>query len=193
MGNLFIGLLFGALAGFYGGWVDLLLFRISEIFTGIPNIIVLTVAIIYAGHASITTFIFAFMFTGWVFFFRTTRIQIYRFKNREFVLASKTMGASDTRLIMKHIFPIAVGTLITLFALTVPTNIMTESGMAFLGLGLSPPTPSVGTMLLDGQNHLITFPYRIVPPAFIISMLMISFNLFGNGLRDAFDPSLRGT
>jgi len=191
--NLLIGLFLGAIAGYYGGWVDMVIFRISEIFAGIPNIVVLMILIIYLGAASVWTIMAAFIMTGWIFFFRITRIQIYRYKSREFVLASSTMGASDSRLILKHIFPSAVGTLITLFALTVPQTIMIESGLTFLGLGLSPPTPSIGIMLMDGQAHLTTFPYRIIPPAIIISSLMICFNLFGNGLRDAFDPSLRGT
>jgi len=191
--NLLIGLFLGALAGYYGGWVDMILFRISEIIGAIPSIVIVMVLVIYVGAASLWTLMAAFILAGWIFFFRITRIQIYRYKNREFVLASSTMGASDWRLIMKHIFPSAVGTLITLFALTIPQTIMIESGLTFLGLGLSPPTPSIGIMLMDGQSHLTTFPYRIVPPAIIISALMICFNLFGNGLRDAFDPSLRGT
>jgi len=191
--NLLIGLFLGALAGYYGGWVDMILFRISEIIGAIPTIVIVMVLVIYAGAASLWTLMAAFILAGWIFFFRITRIQIYRYKNREFVSASKTMGASDWRLIMKHVFPSAVGTLITLFALTIPQTIMIESGLTFLGLGLSPPTPSIGIMLMDGAAHLTTFPYRIVPPAIIISALMICFNLFGNGLRDAFDPSLRGT
>ena len=121
-------------------------------------------------------------------------MQFYRFKNQEYVLVARTLGARDSRVMFKHIFPNSIGTIITGAVLTIPGVIFSESTLSYLGiinLQTSALT-SVGTMLSQGQGYLQTFPHIILFPAIFISLLMISFNLFGNGLRDAFNPSLRG-
>ena len=132
--------------------------------------------------------------TGWVGIASTVRMQFYRFKGQEYVLAARTLGASDRRLIFKHIFPNALGTIITSSILTIPGVIFSESILSYLhiiNLETSSLT-SIGTMLSNGQGYLSTYPHIILFPAIFISLLEISFNLFGNGLRDAFNPSLRG-
>ena len=122
-------------------------------------------------------------------------MQFYRYKNQEYVLAARTLGASNKRLMFKHIFPNAIGTIITSSVLVIPSVIFSESSLTYLGIVNleSSSTTSVGTMLANGRSSLQTYPHIILFPALFISLLMITFNLFGNGLRDAFNPSLRGS
>ena len=122
-------------------------------------------------------------------------MQFYRFKNQEYILAARTLGAKDSRLMFKHIFPNSIGTIITGAVLSIPGVIFTESMLSYLNiinLESSTVFTSIGTMLSQGQGSLSTHPHIILFPALFISLLEISFNLFGNGLRDAFNPSLRG-
>ena len=125
----------------------------------------------------------------------STRMQFYRFKNQEYVLVARTLGAGDRRIMFKHIFPNAIGTLITRCVLVVPSVIFSETSLSYLGIiDLNNGNmTSVGTLLANGQAQLFTYPHIIIWPALFISLLMLSFNLFGHGLRDAFNPSLRGT
>jgi oligopeptide transport system permease protein len=124
-----------------------------------------------------------------------TRMQFYRFKNQEYVLAARTLGATDKRIMFKHIFPNAIGTLVTSCVLVIPGMIFSETSLSYLGIiNLeSGNITSVGTLLAKGQGFLMEYPHMIFPPAVFICLLMLSFNLFGNGLRDAFNPSLRGS
>jgi oligopeptide transport system permease protein len=196
--NLLIGALYGAIEGYYGGWVDMLLERVSDIISGMPFIILATLfqlhLVIPGKVSTLVGLIFAFVTTGWVGMAYRVRTQFYRFKNQEYVFAARTLGAKDRRLIFKHIFPNAMGTIITTAALIIPGVIYTESILSYLGIvnfnGAN--QSSIGTMLSNGQGYLATDPHIILFPAIIISLLMISFNLFGNGLRDAFNPTLRG-
>ena len=121
-------------------------------------------------------------------------MQFYRFKNQEYVLAARTLGASDARIMFKHIFPNSLGTLITSSVLVIPGTIFAESSLSYLGIiDLSTgDMTSVGTLLASAQAYLTSYPHMMVFPAIFICLLMLSFNLFGNGLRDAFNPSLRG-
>lgn len=194
--NLFIGAVYGAVEGYYGGWVDLTMERISDVLNGIPFMVVTT---LFQLHLSkrvgvVPALLFAFVLTGWIGMASRVRMQFYRYKGQEFVLAARTLGASDRRLMFKHIFPNALGTIITGSVLVIPGVIFSESSLTYLGIvNLESSTmTSVGTMLANGKNYLSTDPYIIFFPALFISLLEISFNLFGNGLRDAFNPSLRG-
>ena len=129
--------------------------------------------------------------TGWIGTAATTRTQFYRFRGREYVLASRTLGASDARLIRKHILPNAMGTIITAEVLMVPSVIFSEATISYLGLGLK-NLSSLGVILSNNQSELTSNSYLLIFPSVIIALLMISFNLFGNGLRDAVNPSLKG-
>ncbi len=189
--NLFIGLIWGSISGYFGGNIDLFMERITDILANIPFIVVMTLTILLLGN-SILTFGLALCLTGWIGVAARTRTQFYRFKGREYILASRTLGASDKRLIFKHILPNALGTLVTSSVLMIPGTIFSEASVSYLGLGLKGVT-SFGTVLSDNQNYLQTYPALIVFPAIIVSLLMISFNLFGNGLRDALNPSLKGS
>lgn len=188
--NLAIGLIIGSLAGYYGGWVDFFLERLMEILNYIPQLPLAILIIMFFG-AGLRALMLCFVLTGWISMASSVRIQFYRYKNQEYVLASRTMGAKDPRIMYKHILPNAIGTLITVSALTIPSVIFQEAGLSYLGLGIQAPEPSIGTLLAEGQKALLEFPHLIVFPAVVIVLLMLSFNLFGNGLRDAFNPTLR--
>lgn len=195
--NLLIGAIYGAIEGYYGGAVDLVMERISDILSGIPFIVVTTLFQLHLAKrvGVVPALLFAFVLTGWISMAGKTRMQFYRFKKQEYILAARTLGASDARLIFRHIFPNAIGTLITSAVLVIPSVVYSESNLTYLGIvNLDTATmSSVGSMLSAGQPSLTTYPHIILFPAIYISLMMISFNLFGNGLRDAFNPSLRGT
>ncbi len=196
--NVLIGLIYGAVEGYYGGATDLVMERISEILSEVPFIIVVSLFQVYlvSEHQinPVISLFVAFVFTGWIGTASTVRMQFYRFKNQEYVLASRTLGAKDSRLIFRHILPNAIGTIITSEVLSIPAVIFSESSLSYLGIinfattGIS----SIGTMLSDGQAVYTTYPNVVLWPALYISLLMICFNIFGNGLRDAFNPQLRG-
>ena len=184
------GLCWGAISGYFGGNVDLVMERFTDILGGLPWIVIMTLAIIHLGQ-SFAVFALALCLTGWIGTSATTRTQFYRFKGREYVLASRTLGASDIRLIFKHILPNAMGTIITGAVLMIPGVIFSEATISYLGLGLKGMS-SLGVILSSNQNELLAHPYLLIFPSVIIALLEISFNLFGNGLRDAINPTLKG-
>lgn len=194
--NFVLGAMYGAVEGYYGGIVDLVLERVSDILNSVPFIVVATLFQIHlaAKVGSFVCLLFAYVMTGWIGTAYRVRTQFYRFKNQEYVMAARTLGAKDKRIIWKHIFPNTLGTLITSSALAIPGTIMSESMLSYLGivkLGGSSGT-SLGTLLSDASSIWINYPHLMLFPALVISLMMISFNLFGNGLRDAFNPALRG-
>jgi len=189
--NIFIGLIYGSIAGYYGGKIDNVLMRIIEIVNAFPQVIVATMLILFLG-TGIKAIILALIIRGWVSTARMIRGQFFRFKEREYVLAARTLGVSDFNLIFRHIMPNSIGPIITKAMLEIPSAIFAESFLAFIGLGVQAPEPSIGVLLSDAQKVLITYPYQGFFPAVVISVLMLSFNLFGNGLREAFDPTQRG-
>ena len=194
--NMVVGAIYGAIEGYYGGKADLIMERISDILSAIPSVIVITLLQLHMGAASSMIVLFvAFFLTGWIGMASTTRMQFYRYKNQEYVLAARTLGAKDSRIIWKHIFPNALGTLVTSCALIIPSMIYSEVNLSYLGIisltsnGLT----SVGTILANGQPFLTSVPHIVAFPSVFLALLLLSFNLFGNGLRDAFNPSLRGS
>ncbi|MBE6548262.1 MAG: ABC transporter permease [Ruminococcaceae bacterium] len=194
--NLIIGAIYGAIEGYYGGIPDLVLERISDILSCVPFIVVATLFQIHLSDkvGKIPSLLFAFVLTGWISIASRVRTQFYRFKTQEYVMSARTLGASDKRIILKHIFPNALGTIVTSSVLIIPTVILNESMLSFLGivsLGSS-DTTSLGTLLSEASNIWTSYPHLMILPALVISLLMICFNLFGNGLRDALNPSLRG-
>ncbi len=194
--NLCIGAVYGAIEGYYGGAVDMIMERITDVLARVPFMIVVTLFQLHLASkvGPVVSLLFAFVLTGWIGMASTVRMQFYRFKGQEYVLAARTLGANDWRIIWKHIFPNSLGTIITSSVLVIPGVIFSESTLTYLGIvNLNTSTmTSVGTMLSNGKPFLTSFPHMIFFPALFISLLEISFNLFGNGLRDAFNPSLRG-
>ena len=194
--NLLVGAIYGAIEGYYGGKADLIMERIVEILGAVPFMIVITLLKYHMGTTSQALIMFiAFFLTGWIGIAGTVRMQFYRYKNQEYVLASRTLGAKDSRIMFKHIFPNAIGTMITSCVLIIPGMIFSETSLSYLGIiNLNDGNlTSVGTLLNNGADVLTSYPHIVAFPAVFISLLMLSFNLFGNGLRDAFNPSLRGS
>ncbi len=195
--NLSIGAVYGAIQGYYGGVIDMVLDRISDILSGVPFIVVTTLFQLHLAQkvGILPSFLFAFVLTGWIGMAALTRKQFYRFKGQEFVLAARTLGASDWRLMFKHIFPNSLGTIITSCALVIPGVINSEVSMTYLGIINLQETfgTSIGTLAAQGQTAMTSAPHAMLFPSIFISLLLISFNLFGNGLRDAFNPATRGS
>lgn len=191
MTNVVIGITYGAIAGYYGGKADLVMMRILEVLEGIPYV-VMTIMFMMLFGTGMFAIILALTATGWIGMASMIRAQFYRFKGREYVLASRTLGASDRSLIFRHILPNAIGPIITRAMLAIPGAIFSESFLAYIGLGIQAPEPSIGVLLSDGQKMLLQYPHQTLFPALLISILMVAFNLFANGLRDALDPTKRG-
>ncbi len=188
--NILIGLVWGAISGYYGGNIDLAMERFTDILGGIPWIVIMTLTILHLGN-NFGVFLLALILTGWIGVSSITRSQFYRYKRREYVLASRTLGAKDSRLIFKHILPNSIGPIVTSAVMMIPGVIFSEATISYLGLGLQGLT-SFGVALSEVQEYISTSPFLIVTGSIVIALLMISFNLFGNGLRDAFNPSLKG-
>lgn len=189
--NVIIGVIYGSIAGYYGGKIDMFLTHFAEVLDGLPYIVVTILFMILFG-SGMFSIILALTVTGWIGTARLTRAQFYRFKGREYVLAARTLGVPDRKLIFRHILPNTVGPLITRAMIAIPGAIFSESFLAYIGLGIKPPEPSIGTLLSVGQDVLLQYPTQTLFPAVLISVLMIAFNLFSNGLRDAMDPTRRG-
>ena len=194
--NFLIGGIYGAIEGYYGGIADLVMERFADILSGVPFVVVATLFQIHLAQkvGAIGGMLFAFVVTGWLGTAARMRTQFYRYKHQEYVMAARTLGARDRRIIWKHIFPNTLGTLITSVALVIPSVVFNESMLSYLGivnLGGAEMT-SLGTLLSDASTLWTNYPHLMIVPALVISLLMICFNLLGNGLRDAFNPSLRG-
>ena len=195
--NFVLGVIWGSISGYFGGKIDLFMERFAEILGSVPTMIVITLLKYHMGTSSQALVLFiAFFATGWIGMAGRTRMQFYRFKNQEYVLAARTLGARDTRIMFKHIFPNGLGTIVTSFALVIPSMIYSETSLSYLGIiNLEAGnTTSVGTLIAAGQQSIMANAgYVALFPCMFLVLLMLSFNLFGNGLRDAFNPSLRGT
>lgn len=194
--NLIIGIIVGALEGYYGGAFDLIFERVKDILWQVPSVIFMTLFQIYFSRklGSLFSMFICFIAFGWISTSSTVRAQFYRFKGQEYVMAARTLGAKDRQLIFRHILPNAAGFIITASVLTIPGIIFSEATYSYLGIvNLNSATlTSVGTMLENGQSTLTNYPHCVFFPALFLSLLLICFNMFGNGLRDAFNPSLRG-
>jgi len=195
--NFIVGVIWGSISGYFGGKIDLCMERFSEILGSVPTMIVITLLKYHMGATSQALVLFiAFFATGWIGIAGRTRMQFYRFKNQEYVLAARTLGASDTRIMFKHIFPNGLGTIVTSVALIIPLMIYSETSLSYLGIiNLEAGnTTSVGTLIAAGQKSIMAGAgFVALFPCLFLVLLMLSFNLFGNGLRDAFNPSLRGS
>lgn len=188
--DLILGVAYGGISAFYGGRVDNIMQRIIEVLVGIPSLIViiLLILVLKPGIISITL---AMVITGWVGMARIVRGQILKLKNQEYVLAARTLGAKDRRLLWKHLIPNTFGPIVVTSMFTIPGAIFTEAFLSFIGLGLQPPIASLGTLVNDGFKMMRINPHMMIESSIVISLIMISFNLLGDGLRDALDPKMR--
>lgn len=188
--DVIIGITYGSISGFFGGWVDTLMQRIIEIIASIPNLIIMILFVIIF-DASIVTIILAMCLTGWIGMSRIVRGQFLKLKGQEYVMASRTLGASNMSLIFKHILPNTLGPIIVTAMFTIPGAIFFEAFLSFIGLGIPAPAASLGSLVNDGRKMLLIHPYQMFVPSAILSLLILCFYLFGDGVRDAFDPKMR--
>lgn len=200
-----IGIIYGAISGYFGGKVDMIMMRIVDIIYSLPDVLIvilLSVAIkdvigmsksqliMKLGAGMISIFI-VFGLLYWVGMARQVRGQVLSIKEQEYVLAAQASGASAAHIIRKHMIPNCISVIIITAAMQIPSAIFTESFLSFVGMGVSMPMPSLGSLASDARSGLVSYPYLLLFPAASIFLIVLSFNLLGNGLRDAFDPKLR--
>ncbi|MCD7809678.1 MAG: ABC transporter permease [Erysipelotrichaceae bacterium] len=188
--DVVVGVTYGMISGYFGGMVDQVMQRIQEILNSIPTLVVLTLLMTVL-EASLTTIIFALMFTEWIGMSRITRAQVLQIKEEEFVLASRTLGASSFFIIFKEILPNIYSQLIVMSMMSIPNAIFYEAYLSFVGLGLTVPNASLGVLINDGFTYFLSYPHMVAIPVIVLGALMLSFNLFGDGLRDALDPTMK--
>jgi oligopeptide transport system permease protein len=188
--DMLIGVSYGAISGYLGGRTDSYMQRIIEVIVGIPNLIVVVLMILVL-KPGIIPIIIALTITGWTSMARVVRGQVLKYKNQEFVLAAKTLGASDTSIIFKHMIPNMFGIIIINTMFSIPNAIFFEAFLSFIGLGLQEPNASLGTLVNDGYKSMVAFPYQMLIPSIMIALIMVCFNLVADGLRDALDPKMR--
>lgn len=209
---LVIGTLYGSIAGYFGGNVDSVMMRILDLIYSIPDVLIIILlwitisqplknwvnanpsefarSLATIGPGLISIFI-AFGLLYWVTMARIIRGQILMLKEQEYVTAVKALGGSSKRIITRHLYPNCIGQIIVVTAMQIPSAIFLESFLSFLGIGVSPPMTSLGAMASDALGGIYTYPYRITIPSIILSLMILSLNLFGDGLRDALDPRLK--
>lgn len=188
--DLCIGLFFGALSGYFGGKIDEAMMRFADVVYSIPHMLVVILLMVVIG-SGLLSIILALTITGWIPMARIVRGQILQLKELDYAKAALALGASRQRILFRHLIPNAMGPIITTMTFTIPTAIFAEAFLSFLGLGIQAPVASWGTMANDGLSALTYYPWRLFFPATFISITMLSFNLVGDGLRDALDPRLR--
>ena len=206
---LLIGSIYGSIAGFFGGWVDMVMMRIVDIIYTVPDVLIVILLATVLNYplkelamkpgfewigligVNLISIFVVFALLYWVGMARIVRSQIMILKEQEYVTAARALGASNGRIIKKHLLTNCIGTLIVTTTLQIPSSIYTESFLSFLGLGVNAPMPSLGSLASAALNGLQSYPYRLFAPAIMISVIILSFNLLGDGLRDAFDPKLK--
>ncbi|MGO4899913.1 ABC transporter permease [Bacillus sp. GM2] len=188
--DVLIGVIWGAVSGIRGGRTDEIMMRIADILWAIPSLLMTILLLVVMGKGLITMIV-AMVITGWINMARIVRGQVLQLKNQEFVLASRTLGAKNSRIIRKHLLPNIMSPILVTMTLTVPTAIFYEAFLSYLGLGVPQPLASWGTMATDGVQGLEYYPWRLFFPATFICLTMFAFNVIGDGLRDALDPKLR--
>lgn len=199
--SLVIGLIYGAVAGWFGGWTDSVLMRAVDVLDSIPSIVLLILvkltfdAVDFPGPPEFKAMfgmLLALSLVSWVSLARVVRGQVLQVKQMAYVESARSMGASGLRIVGQHILPNIMGPVIVLLTIQIPSNILAESFMSFLGLGLQPPFSSWGVLANDGWRSLRSYPHLIISPGIAIFSAMMAFNLLGDGLRDVFDPQMRG-
>ncbi|QUC03702.1 ABC transporter permease [Atopobium sp. oral taxon 416] len=182
-----VGVVYGLVSGYFGGKVDLVMQRICEILSSIPQLVIVTLMIVVL-QPGLGNIVIALFITGWIDMSRIVRAQVLKLRNQEFVLAARTLGVKPHDIILKEILPNTLAQIVVTFMFSIPNAIFLEAFLAFVGLGVPAPTASLGTLINDGYKAATIFPYQVVAPVVVLAVLMLGFNLFGDGLRDAIDP-----
>ena len=188
--DMVIGMSYGLISGYFGGKVDMVMQRFLEVANGIPRLVIVTLLLLVL-QPGMVTIIFALMLTEWVGMSRIARAEMLKLKDQEFVLASRTLGAGSFFIIFKEVLPNIIGPIITQVMFSIPTAIFTEAFLSFVGLGIPVPQCSLGSLISELYNSFTTHPYQIIPPIVVMSLLMLSFNLVADGLREALDPKMK--
>ncbi|MCY6482788.1 ABC transporter permease [Clostridium aestuarii] len=188
--NLVIGVLYGGVAGYFGGRIDNIMMRIVDVLYSIPMMIYVILIMVVLG-AGLESVIIALAIAYWIGMARIVRGQVMQLKQQEFVLAAKTLGASTKRILLRHLIPNSMGPILVTLTLAVPSAIFTESFLSFIGLGISAPQASWGTLVSEAMQGYQLYPYQLFFPAGAICVTILAFNLLGDGLRDALDPKMR--
>jgi len=188
--DMIIGMSYGLISGFFGGKVDIAMQRFIEVLAGIPNMVIVTllVFILKPGILSITI---ALLIKGWIGMSRVVRAQVLKLKEQEFILASRTLGTSNKRIIFNEVLPNILGQVIIMSMFSIPNAIFMESFLAFIGLGLQAPLASLGVLISEGFKSFLVFPFMVAIPTLVLAILMLSFTVMADGLRDAFDPKMK--
>ena len=189
--NLFIGVVYGSIAGYEGGRADNIMMRIVDIINSVPLVLYVILLMVWFRGGGLWNIIIALASVYWVDMARLVRGQMLSLKEQEFVLAARVMGVSKTKIIFRHLIPNAMGPIIVSIAMMIPSAVFTESFLSFIGLGVSAPMASWGTLANNALSGLQTYPYQLFFPALAIAFTMLAFNFIGDGLRDALDPRLR--
>lgn len=188
--QFFIGVFYGGIAGYFGGQVDNIMMRIVDIVSTVPLTLYVVLLMVLLSPGLVTIMI-ALGSVYWVDMARLVRGQVLSIKNQEYVMAARTIGASTGKILVRHLIPNAMGSIIVTLTMSIPNAIFTESFLSFIGLGVSAPAASWGTLANDALGGLRTYPYQLFFPAFFICLTVLAFNFLGDGLRDALDPKLR--
>jgi oligopeptide transport system permease protein len=188
--DMFVGVTYGAISGYKGGRTDNIMQRVIEILVGIPSLVIAILAMVVFQPGIITISI-AIGITGWVYMARIVRGRMLQLKEQEFTLASRSLGANGSRLVRKHLLPNSLGPIIVNLMFTIPSAIFAEAFLSFIGLGIQVPEASLGSLISEGAGEIRFHPYLLWYPSVVFCLLMVCFNLLGDGLRDAFDPKMR--
>jgi len=190
MVQLVIGVIYGGISGFLGGRVDEIMMRIVDIMYAIPILLIIILLMVVLGPGLVNIFLALGLFY-WLGMARIVRGQILSLKEEEFILAAKVLGASTRRILFKHLIPNAMGPVIVTVTLNIPNAIFTEAFLSYIGLGVSAPMASLGSLASDGVEYIRTAPWLMLFPALTIAVIALAFNFVGDGLRDSLDPKLR--
>ncbi len=185
-----IGVAVGSVAGYFGGWIDSVLSRLVDTIMAFPTLALL-IALVAVVGPSLRTTILVIGATVWAAYARVARADVLSVRERDFILAARAAGATDRRIIVRHVVPNVLGPIIVLSTLAVGSIIILEAALSFLGLGVQPPTADWGTMLASGRAYVQVYPHIVIAPGIMISLTVLAFNLIGDGLRDALDPRQR--
>jgi len=191
LANLLIGAVYGSIAGYEGGLIDILMMRFVDILTSIPLLLYVILIMVMVGNRGLWTIIIALGSVYWINMARLVRGQVLSLKKQEFVLAARALGVKKRSIISRHLIPNAIGPIIISMTMMIPRAIFTEAFLSFIGLGVSAPMASWGTLSEDAISSFMSFPYQLFFPSIAIAITMLSFNFLGDGLRDALDPRLR--
>lgn len=185
-----IGTLYGAISGFAGGRVDAIMMRIVDVLYALPYMFLVIILVTLFGRRLDLVFV-ALGMVGWLMTARIVRGQVLSLKQQEFIQAARSIGVSDTKIVLRHLIPNTLGPIIIYFTLTVPSMILQEAFLSFLGLGVQEPMPSLGALINDGANQMVVFWWQLVFPGTVMAVLLFSLNFLGDGLRDALDPKMK--